>query len=162
TWSLSRMVNRDDAYGKYYLEQGVSRSCTAKGRVDYALIHQHFAADRIIGLHSTATDDTCRWLTVDIDRHDGDPEETAGRHERFAGPLFAVLRGLGFDPLLADSNGRGGYHLTVLFDEPAPAPRVRAFGRWLVREWERFGLPAAPEVFPKLDSITKDGVVGYG
>jgi P4 family phage/plasmid primase-like protien len=162
TWSLTRMLNRDDVHGRYYRDEGMSKSCTAHGRVDYALIHRHFAADRIIGLHSTATDDTCRWLTVDIDRHDGHPEETAGRNERFSRHLFDALRGLGFDPLLADSKGRGGRHLTVLFDEPAPAPQVRAFGRWLVREWERFGLPAAPEVFPKQDSIVKAGVVGYG
>src|SRR4051794_1490750 len=95
-WTLERMVNRDDAYGGYYLDPGGrARSCTAKGPVDYALLHKHFAADRIIGLHSTSKADTCRWLTIDVDRHDGDPEDFVEKNEGYARHLFAGLRDLG-------------------------------------------------------------------
>ena len=34
-----------------------------------------------------------------------------------------------------------------------PAAQVRAFGLWLVREWEKFGLPRESEIFPKQDCI---------
>src|SRR3954463_126686 len=88
TWTLARMVNRDDAYGKYYMKEGMPGQCTAKDPVDYALIHKHFAANRIIGLYSTSKAATSRWLTIDIDRHDGDPEEFMERNGRFARHLY--------------------------------------------------------------------------
>src|SRR4051812_3944817 len=89
TWTLAKMVNRDDAYGKYYPgTDGKFKSCKEDGKVDCGLIHQHFAENRIIGLYSTSKDDTCRWLTIDIDRHDGEPEEYVERNERFARHLY--------------------------------------------------------------------------
>ncbi len=158
------MVNRDDAFGKYYFDaEGKARSCKMDGPVDDALLHKHFAANRIIGLYSTSKKDACRWLTIDIDRHEGDPEECVERNVVFARHLFEDLRVMKFDPLLSDSNGKGGYHLTVLFDEPAQANRVHSFGSWLVRDWRAFGLSQQPEVFPKQPTIKKrDGSVGYG
>ena len=163
TWAMTRMVNRDDAHGSYFVEGNKPQARTARGRVDHALLVNHFAAARIIGLHTTSTDDTCRWLTIDVDRHDADAEDLVPRNDDFARHLYDDLRGRGFRPLLLDSNGKGGRHLTILFDGPVPAREVRAFGLWLVRGWAEHGLPRQPEVFPKQDSILKaGGEIGYG
>jgi hypothetical protein len=59
----------------------------------------------------------------------------------------------GFQPLLTDSNGRGGYHLRVLLAEEVAAPRLFFFLRGLVADFERAGLAAPPEAFPKQSRI---------
>ena len=74
---------------------------------------------------------------------------TRRRTSRFALALYAVALALGFRPLLYDSNGRGGYHLVLLFDGPVPTETVFAFLKWLIRDWEAAGLAEAPETFPK-------------
>ena len=101
-----------------------------------------------------------RWLAVDIDRHDekADPEAT----RKFALGLYEWLRALGFQVLLLDSNGRGGFHLLVIFDGPVPTEKVHRFGRWLVRDWQAHGLTEAAEVFPKQEAVTAEGRGSYG
>jgi hypothetical protein len=36
-----------------------------------------------------------------------------------------------------------------LFEKPIPASSAYAFGRWLVRDWQRLGLGEQPETFPR-------------
>src|SRR5262249_30287406 len=62
---------------------------------------------------------------------------------------FDELRQIGFRPLLADSNGAGGFHLRVLLREPAPTVEVYVFFAWLTGDYARFGFPKRPECFPK-------------
>jgi putative DNA primase/helicase len=164
TWCLGHLVNRKDAYGSYYRgSDGKIRSCKSDGTVDTNLLVRHFRSREIIGLYSTSLEDMCRWLMIDIDRHDPDPESVAEAADRFAHEIYEDLRSLGFGPLLIDSNGKGGRHIAVIFEEPVPASKVRSFGRFLVRNWETAGFSTEPEVFPKQDSIRKsDGTVGYG
>ena len=160
-WALDRMVNRHDIFGRYYTKDGVRKSRKEDGAVDASRIAIHFGAndlDKIIGLYSTSLDDLCLWLAIDFDRHDGDSEEVAEKNWLLAANVCEQLRELGFHPLLIDSNGKGGLHLYVFFNSPTPAKIVRAFGLWLVRDWEDAGLAGMPEVFPKQDSI--DGKVG--
>jgi putative DNA primase/helicase len=163
-WALAHMVNRPDAYGKYYVDRdGKPGSCKQEGAIDYGLVHRHFAAEQIVGLYTTSAGDTCRWLAIDLDRHDDDPDDFVEKNDRLARDVFDRLRAMGFHPLLLDSNGKGGRHLFVLLADPEPARVALAFGNWLVREWATYGLAAVPEVFPKQDTITKkDGSVGYG
>ena len=47
-------------------------------------------------------------MVIDLDRHDGDPDEIATRNSEFAQHVYNSLVGLGIHPLLIDSNGRGG------------------------------------------------------
>ena len=64
---------------------------------------------------------------------------------------------MGYDPLLFDSNNNGGYHLWVLFDEPAPTEHVFAFAWSLVSTWEATNLSEEPETFPKKPKEKKPG-----
>ncbi len=50
--------------------------------------------------------------------------------------------------LLYGSNGRGGYHLWVLFSKPIPATVLHRFGDWLVSDHAQHGFAKPPEVFP--------------
>jgi putative DNA primase/helicase len=171
-WVDQNLVNRRDAWGGYYRDpDGVTRQTTrkaddrvgpkgrerARGPLTLAHLQSHFAAkpDATCGLHSTFRDEAgecwSRWLAIDIDRHgdEGDPAANL----KFALAIYAVAMQLGFKPLLLDSNGRGGYHLLVLFDAPAPTALVFGFGQWLVRGWEGFGFDKPPETFPKQPGI---------
>lgn len=114
----------------------------------------------LIGLHTTSPDNHSRWLALDIDNHSENEKDRHRRNRKAAFTLYKRLKGLGFDPLLVSSNGRGGYHLLVLFKKPVPTPEVFAFGRWLARDWKQLGLAEPPEMFPKqakLDEKTKYG-----
>jgi hypothetical protein len=51
-----------------------------------------------------------------------------------------------------DSNGRGGFHLWLLFAEPAPAADVHAMAQDLIADWEKQNLDGPPEIFPKNSS----------
>src|SRR5262249_52094515 len=124
------------------------------------MLQQHFAGRNrgdILGLHSTVRDESgdcwSRWLGADIDRHgdEGDPDANL----RFALDRHERARRLGFRPLLFDSNGKGGYHLVLLFAGPVATRTVFRFGRWLIRGWDDFGLGKEPEVFPKQPGIAE-------
>jgi putative DNA primase/helicase len=161
-WVMDQLVVRDDAYGGYYIaKDGGTRRCKRDGAVTLDLIANHFGLstpDTIIGLYTTSLGDQCKGWTTDLDRHDGNPDDLVEKNMVFALDRYRMLEDLGFHPLLIDSNGLGGLHLRGFFADLVPAAQVRSFGLWLVREWEKCGLPREPEVFPKQDSI--DGKYG--
>ena len=74
------------------------------------------------------------WDGADIDQH-GEADFSQA-NEAAAIAWFGVLTGLGFHPLLTDSNGKGGFHLRVLFEDPTVTVHVRQLFRWLVRDWQ--------------------------
>jgi hypothetical protein len=158
SWTLAHLVNRKDVWGGYYA--GPEGTCQTtrprvvdRGRVLLTpdVLLRHFAAtyaNHVVGLHTTSPDNTSRWAGVDIDCH-GDGGSDPAANLRAALAWYDRLRGLGFMPLLTDSNGKGGFHLLAIFNGPVPTPQVFAFGRWLVRDHAEHGLPVAPETFPK-------------
>ena len=154
-WARRQLLNRDDAWGSYLpLEQRGDRNTarTTHGELTVEVLEQHFAGADVgdlVGLHAIAPDNTCRWLAVDIDHHGDHDEELAQLNFYAATAWYDRLIELGFRPLLIDSNGRGGFHLIVLFSEPVASTVVFNFGRWLVSDWEDHRLREIPEVFPK-------------
>jgi hypothetical protein len=92
-------------------------------------------------------DETCRWVVVDIDNHDDGADPQANVAMALA--VHAAAIAAGFAALLLDSNSKGGYHLWVIFATPLPAADAWRLGKWLVRDFARFGLAKAPETFPK-------------
>ena len=81
----------------------------------------------VIGLHSTGANDQSRWGAFDFDAHDNPPREYL---EALADAAVAIVERLaeyGAAPLLEDSNGRGGWHVWVYFDQPAPTADVYAW-----------------------------------
>src|SRR5262249_41078247 len=125
TWAWERLVNRRDVWGGYYRTRDgtgewVTQQMTCPRKADrgqllltLAVLIQHFRANRtrdVVGLHTTSPESTSRWGAVDIDRH-GEAGNDPAANLAAALAWYERLRGLGFTPLLADSNGAGGYHL---------------------------------------------------
>lgn len=167
-WTLKRLVNRTDAFG-HYIAVGDRKhpdrnTFTDKSGLTLAVIQRHYEARStgdLIGLHSTVRDEAAgegetaacwsRWVAVDIDRHgdDGNPDANM----RAAKAWSDRLSGLGFSPLLTDSNGKGGFHLLAAFDAPVPTVKAHAFAEWLASDWKSLGLSEPPETYPKQAAI---------
>jgi hypothetical protein len=164
-WSL---VNRTDVWGGYYAardecdgswhtEQTTHPRRADRGRVLLAprVLVRHFSArctDDVVGLHSTSTSNTSRWVAPDIDRH-GDHSPSPAVTLAAALGWYGRLRRRGFRPLLEDSNGAGGFHLWTIFSTPIPTALAYAFVRWLVGDYATHGMTAAPECFPKQPAV---------
>jgi hypothetical protein len=165
-WADRYLVNRDDAWGRYLplAERTAKHSVvTCTGTLTRTILARHFqGADQgdLIGLHTTSPDNTCRWLLIDIDRQDEQNPKCKKANRKAAFTLNEKLRDLGLMPLLTASNGKGGYHILVIFSVPVPAPIAYAFGLWLTRDWEELGLAERPESFPKQPTL--DGKTRYG
>lgn len=167
-WAMKHLVNRTDVWGRYLqLDQrkvgpdGVLHNAITapfkqeRGKVflQEASLVKHFQAkvDGVsLGLHSMSPHRTSRWMAVDIDLHDT-LDDSVTPEGNFAAALhwWNELRALGLDPLLLDSNGRGGFHLLVLFAQPMTTESVYHFLKALVEDYALRGLDEMPETFPK-------------
>ena len=166
-WTIPRKVNRYDVSGGYYLDaDGEIQPVTSHDELTRQRIIRHYRAKSVgdvLGLHTTVRVvlekdiEPCLslWGATDIDQHG----ELDFSQANLAAALawYDKLVSLGFRPLLTDSNGKGGYHLRVMFDEPMLTPQVRQLFRWLVQDWQERGLDGEPEVFPKQNEITLGG-----
>lgn len=166
-WAMRCLVNRTDVWGRYLGERyrrsnfqgNMNKAITApfkqeRGKIflQESSLEKHFKAREgggVLGLHTTATNGSCRWFAVDIDLHDDD-DLSVSREGNFVAAThwFTKLQELGFDPLLMDSNGNGGFHLLVIFAQPMAAKRVRRFVDQLVSNFDRLGLDNPPDIFP--------------
>ncbi len=162
-WTMRCLVNRTDVWGRYiekkYRDKSANHAITApfrdeRGKVflNVESLEKHYRTQLtggILGLHSTSSDLTSRWLAIDIDLHDEDElSVTAAGNFVAAQQWLTHLTDQGFDPLLFDSNGRGGFHLLVIFAQPMCTHSVHAFGSQLVADYARRGLDSLPELFP--------------
>jgi len=92
-------------------------------------------------------------MVIDIDHH-GEPDpDREDANERATIEIYEELVDGGFKPLLFRSNGRGGFHIWIIFDSPAPTEQVYRFGNAVVADWKEYGLTETPEVFPKQSSL---------
>jgi hypothetical protein len=176
TWAWDRLHNRDDVWGAYrpladrgktYLDKAgtetkLGNSWTAprkaeRGQVCLTLdvLTRHFAATapgHVIGLHTTSPSNTSLWGAVEVDWH-GETSTPADINLAAALAWHDALRNMGFNPLLTDSNGRGGFHLLTVFSQQVATARVFGFLKWLTRNHAQLGLPKPPETFPKQPRI---------
>jgi len=170
-WAMERLVNRRDVWSQYTLKDGEVRvvMLPIKERRDAGTdmvtlnkFRRHFAGravSHLIGLHSISDHSTCKWFAIDIDLHD----ETVANRDEVAEANFAAamewstrLRAEGFDPILMDSNGVGGYHIWTLLDREYPLADVYDFADDLRSDWEAMMLPRKPEIFPPKREVDED------
>ncbi len=171
-WAMLRLVNRKDVWGQYsvptpsevrdtgrtYKAMTLPAKAQRGGdKVTLDKLTRHFASRRLrkpqlIGLHAKSKDTTSRWFGLDIDCHKPEEvgaEDLARRNLNGVLSWYRKLQNMGFDPMLFDSNGAGGFHLWVLFNEPAPTQQVFDFAQWLIADWQELQLDKLPETFPK-------------
>lgn len=148
--ATASLVNRHDAFGRYRpLDRREAGSAiTEKHAIGHPDLERHARGakpEHIVGLHTTSADNTSRFGAIDIDAHEPDAAEAA-RNRETAQRLASAARGLGFAPLVEDSNGVGGYHLWLLFGGPVPTEAVyRGLGAIVAEA----GVEDAVELFPK-------------
>jgi hypothetical protein len=167
-WALGLRV-RHDVHGRYFSSgtdadgRPVIKSYTVHRPLDGDVVYRHYTDPRpetITGLHITGPDERCRVIVIDIDRHSADDPDPA-TNCRYAEHLYHVARNLGLDCLLFDSDGRGGYHVWIIIQQTVPAADAFRLGRWLVRDYEAFGLARQPESFPKSPRLTGKRIGGW-
>jgi len=155
-WAQRRLINRRDVWGQYSVptpaeERESGRSYKAMtlpaksqrdggDKVTIDKLTRHFASRRyrkpqLIGLHAKSPESTSRWIGLDIDCHDTEATgalDLGRRNLRAVVTWYQKLQSMGYDPLLFDSNGAGGFHLWILLAEPAPTETVFEFAQWIV------------------------------
>lgn len=176
-WAWERLVNRKDVWGQYTALSKREKLDGTKGykaltlpqkkmrgkdMVTHDKLMRHFGSLRrhhLIGLHAASAEETSRWCAIDLDLHDPEAAEAEDEARRnFAAALgwWEVLQQRGYDAVLSDSNGAGGYHLWVFFGEPAPLADVHSFVQDVVSDWEVRNLDRVPETFPKSAALGGD------
>jgi len=179
-WAMEKLVNRKDVWGQYSVlspseQRTAGRSYKAMtlprkdmrgaDMVTIDKLTRHFSSrhhrkPQIIGLHAKSKETTSRWFGIDIDCHDTNSTaaEDHGRRNLVAAiKWWKELQDRGYDPLLFDSSGAGGYHLWVLFEKPAPTEDIFAMAKAIAMTWENNNLDEEPETFPKRP---RDGSLG--
>lgn len=165
-WTLMRLVNRTDVWGRYLPQRSreradreVNHAITApfrdeRGKVFLGIssLEKHYRTrdvGGVLGIHSTSSDLTSRWFAIDIDLHDEEELSISAEGNFSAAKHWCeALAKAGFDPLLCDSNGRGGLHVIVVFEAPMSTHSVHRFVKELVRDFAKRGLDEMPQVFP--------------
>ena len=170
-WALERLVNRRDVWSQYTLKNGEvgvvmlpikERRKAGTDMVTLNKLRRHFAGravSHLIGLHSISDHSTAKWFAIDIDMHDENvinADEIARANWTAAQEWCRRLRAAGFDPFLMDSNGVGGYHIWVLLDREYPLADVYDYADDMRADWESFGLPRKPEIFPPKREVKAD------
>ena len=168
-WTLTNLVNRTDVWGGYWNEDNRERlgktttrpakKNRGKQSLTLAVLERHFAArcpEDVVGLHTTSPENTSLWGATELDYH-GAGGNSAAANEGAAIGWYTKGTGLGFRPLLTDSNGQGGFHLRFLFTKPVATDRVYAFLRWFTNDHRKYNLAAVPELFPKQPAIKPGG-----
>jgi len=163
-FALENLKNRDDAYGRYVAldaRRGKDKARTIHEGATEEVVSQHFrATDRgdIIGFHTTSKQNTCRWLVLDVDQHGDSNPEAELRNQKAVFDFASMLSDFGAKPLVMKSDGRGGFHIWVIFDKPVPSAHIYALGKAVVQHWKELGIDE-PEVFPKQPHL-EDGKLG--
>lgn len=153
-WALSRCVVRADVYGAYRPGGG---QVTARGPLDRETLIRHFQGAITIGAHSLAPDGRVLMLHADIDAHDAtaDPQlnwDTAERVAEFLGQY-------GLEPLIFDSNGKGGYWVRAFLKKPISGSDAFCVGVQLKLILAAEGF-APIEWFPKQAELSIDRPYG--
>ena len=146
-WAITNLYNRLDAFPEWNGSWFCKKEPLTKDHLAC-----HFRGLWTVGTYTIIPgEDTCVYLAWDIDCHDTTADPATNWY--FAEKLYHRLFALGLRPILEDSNGKGGYHVWVVFSQPVPAAIAMAFGHWIVQD-SSFEI----EVFPKQTSVGD----GYG
>jgi hypothetical protein len=156
-WVERELINRTDRHGAYYIDaEGRTRPVMPREPLERPRLERHFeavSASGVIGLLVMAINETCLWVVVDIDAHDGDGADPSA-NQRLALHVLARARDAGLTALLFDSNGSGGYHIWILLGTATPAASAYRLGKWLVHDHAEHGVARAPETFPKAAKLS--------
>ena len=148
-WAYQSLYARDNAYPAWVKEVNDWRCVHTDLTGD--VFQNHFHGATTIGTYTLGRDSKCLYVGWDIDHHDGDPGDPKANW-RYACILCRRLTRIGANPLLEDSNGSGGYHVWLRFDERISGSVAHSVAIWLVRHCPA-GIHA--EAFPKQPDLNE-------
>lgn len=138
-WQIRHMVNRTDQ-ATYWTHKGW---CASPGDVASQLrINCQRLAPTVVYSHNA--DGCCKWVCLDFDNHDSDPN-VAQRNMNIATGILNTLTELGIICALEDSDGQGGLHLWVLFDPSAPIDAAYRFAKFLRSDYPSDDIETNPK-----------------
>ena len=144
--ALQRFAIKRDRHGMYSADGSAAWSFSELTKDDLAA---HFAGDITMGLGTTSQDDKCLWVAVDLDNHVDD--QATNQNLDYAIILLNKLAEHGVYAIVEDSDGKGGIHLWVLFDQPVPAESAFRFINWITQGHEQH--VEKIECFPKQPTV---------
>lgn len=170
-WAWNHLVNRTDIWGQYTGKPNSRWKALTmprkekRGEDQLTIEHleKHFGSlkrHHLLGLHAQSFEGTCRWFAIDLDLHDettNDAEDIAAQNFLAATAWWDRLQLRGLDPLLYDSNGKGGFHLVALLSQAYPIAQVYQFAQEVIADWQNWNLHTIPETFPKSGEMTEKG-----
>ncbi len=143
-WMMSRLVVRYDVFGGYTPD---NKQVTIHAPLTRDVVLAHCRGERVIGFHTTSTDNKAKAVGVDIDAHSDEDDPEANWRDALV--VVRKAREFGLRAYIFDSNGVGGFHVRVFFRKPIPVE----VAYWLCGRL-REGLSSEHEVFPKQDAVT--------
>ena len=144
---LEKMVINPQRYG-YYTDDHTPFTSTEA--ITKEIIVNHFKGNGSIGTYPAVyPENKCKWLCFDIDAHGDDA--TAENWEKVSKLVNWFDQHSYVDVLIEDSNGKGGYHIWVFFEECNLAP-IYQIGRQVLKDTK-----LDIECFPKQDDLSKTG-----
>lgn len=146
-WTIKHLVNRGDCYGNY----ANGKTFKLEGTVNRDLLAKHFAGIVTIGLYSNGVNGFGKWCCIDIDAHNGG-SDVVKANGRALDAIRLRCEKIGLNPLIENSNGKGGVHVWLIFSQPVEINKLRNLGLMLIE-----GLDIVPEVFPKQTNVTEYG-----
>jgi len=145
TATMENMAVKTDRFGQYKPNGGAFWNVK---ELTKDVLLRHYQGKTTIGLGTTSPEDECLWIVWDLDNPDGklSPDVNLSVALRIRG----YLRELGFNPLIEDSDGRGGIHLWIRLKDRAAALKCFAFAKEIATERD---LSKGIEFFPKQASV---------
>ncbi|MCC7313313.1 MAG: hypothetical protein IT419_00725 [Planctomycetes bacterium] len=107
-----------------------------------------------IAAHTISKDSTAKWIAFDIDAHNDQTD--CNLNFAVAKRLLNAIHAAGLKAIVEDSNGRGGYHIWVVFDQPIPSELAYRLAIHLRARADAAGI----EAFPKQPNISRSRPYG--
>ena len=145
-WASENLINRFDISGGHYREGKSVKRFTNKTPLTTQRIVQHFQAENtedVIGVHCISPQNTCKWVAVDLDNHDGSPETNTQNRAKVLS-WIAQAKQMNLEPLTFNM-GSGSFHFYLIFKNPIPSDTAYR----LVRTFQ-----GGTDYFPKQERLT--------
>jgi len=99
------------------------------------VIKKHLSGKTTIGSYSNSTDNTSKWLGIDLDNHPKDNEPDMSKENLIIlKNIVKVIKTLKLSFCVEDSDGNGGWHIYIIFNTAIDSKKAFALGNKIVND----------------------------
>lgn len=138
-WQIRYMVNRTDQATYWTADGWRAAPEDVAGR-----LRQNCRSLSPTVVYSHNADGLCKWVCLDFDNHDSDPD-VAQRNMNIATGILNTLTELGVICALEDSDGQGGSHLWAFFAPAIPIADAYRFAKFLRSDYPNDDIETNPK-----------------